>query len=126
MKGDFKQDLSLSDNLDNWQMITTLNQHVWCKCIRNRFLPDRIIPPEPYGLLSYLKTILNYKYLVSSVYLFENNNGMSTQVPIHHIYYTECKELLEWNEHLGRNITIRYFEHAWELERLQQLVLGSI
>ena len=125
MKEYFKQDLSLEDNLGDWQMLTTPTQSIWVKCIRNSFLPDTIMPVDPYGLLTYLKSILNYEYLVSSASLFENNNKLSTQVPMHHIYYTECKDLLEWNEHLGNTITIRYFEHAWELERLQKLVLAS-
>ena len=125
----FKQDLDVSDNLSDWQMITTENQFVWVRMISNRFLP-KPIPANllyPYPLLDYLKGRLKYKYLISSVSLFKNNNRLSTQVPMHRIYYTECKELLEWNTHLGdNNIHIRYFEHAWELERLQKLVLQEI
>jgi hypothetical protein len=125
----FKQDLAISDSLSDWQMITTENQSIWVRMTYNKYLFNSPIPHHrlyPYALLDYLKEALHCKYFVPSVNLFENYNRLSTQVPMHQIYYTECKELLEWDKHLGNNITIRYFEHAWELERLQKLVLQEI
>lgn len=120
----YKSELSIEDIGSEWKMLTTINSHVWYKLEQNRFLPKgTYIQPEPYSLLKYLKEIYKYQYLVPSVSLFENNNRLSTQAPMKHIYYTDCYELLEWNEHLGC-VEVRHFEYSWELERLQKLVLG--
>lgn len=122
---EYKSELSIEDIEVEWKMLYTKNSHVWYKLESSRFLPKgTFLSPNHYDLLSYLKGRLNYRHLVPSVNLFENNNRLSTQVPMKHIYYTECYDLLEWNQHLGY-VMIRYFEHAWELERLQKLVLNK-
>ena len=119
---EFKTELDLNDIESEWKMLCTDNNHIWYKLKGNRFLPKgKYMEPHSYDLLAYLKGTLNYEYLVPSVNLFKNSNRLSTQIPMKHIYYTECEELTEWNAHLGY-VEVRYFEHSWELEQLQKLV----
>lgn len=125
MTGNFKHDLDSTDFYNDWVMLTTLNNSVYVRKQDNRLLPKgEFILPSPYELLEYLKVLFECQYLVQSVNLFENNNQLSMQVPMKHIYYTECKDLLEWDKHLGY-IEVRYFEHTYELERLQKLILNK-
>ena len=123
MIANFKHDLASTDFDNDWVILTTLNNSVYARKQRNRFLPKgEFILPSPYELLEYLNVLFECQYLIQSINLFENSNRLSTQVPMKHIYYTECKDLLEWNKHLGY-IEVRYY--TYELERLQKLILNK-
>ena len=63
--------------------------------------------------------------LISCTCLFENQKHLSTQVPMHRVYYTDNPELTEINGAL-RNTKIVYTDQFRDIKRLQDIVVEMI
>jgi hypothetical protein len=78
------------------------------------------IPYSDHELIGWYKTKVGGD-TIPSLHLFLNSEGLSTQVPMHHVLYTDNKELLRINEAL-KSTTIRYTEEFHCINKLQELV----
>jgi hypothetical protein len=59
--------------------------------------------------------------LIPCVNLFLNNERLSTQVPMHHVYYTDNIELECLNEAL-QTTTVKFTEEFYDIKRLQSII----
>ena len=80
------------------------------------------IPYSDGELISWYKEQVGGE-LVASINLFLNNERLSTQVPMHHIYYTDNIELENINDAL-RHTTIKFTEEFYCIKRLQEVIKG--
>ena len=86
-----------------------------------RFQVD--IPYSEGELLSWYKDQIGGE-LIPNISLFLNNERLSTQVPMHHIYYTDNIELENINEAL-RHTTIKFTEEFYDIKTLQRVIRGE-
>ncbi len=122
MKDQFKLILDTEDNEDEWDCLFTSEDSV-CVWVKKKY-SDRFQMNIPYcssALLVFLKELYSAE-VVEGSNLFLNRNGLSLQVPMHHVYYTNSKSLCEWEKYL-HGTSLRYFEYTFELQQLQNQIL---
>lgn len=113
---------------DDWYKIDSTIA-IWHKKYYSRLFKDeegkdKVMPYYEGELLRWYCKEKNYN-IVSHIAMFENNNRLSTQVPMRHTYYTENKELLALNVAF-RLTTIKYSEECYEMERYQEIIKGLL
>ena len=78
------------------------------------------VPYSESELLSWYKKQVGGE-LIPCVNLFLNNERLSSQVPMHHIYYTDNIELECLNEALQTS-TVKFTEEFYDIKRLQNII----
>jgi transposase-like protein len=81
------------------------------------------IPYSEVELISWYKGITGAE-TIPSISMFLNRQRLSTQVPMHHKYYTDNPEMENINDAL-QHTTIVYTEQFYDIKTLQMVVRGT-
>ncbi len=95
------------------------NPSIWYKKKQGRFGD---IPYSDYNLLKWLQSYWEGE-LIPCVCLFENQQHLSTQVPMYHKLYTNNRELCLINAAM-RNVEVIYTDEFNDIKRLQELIVN--
>ena len=112
---------TLPDKLDQWEVVLRTPK-VWAKIEHGTFGKR---PISDHDLISWWKGKVSDTgetvNLVPSNALFFNQNRLSTQVPMKHVYYTNSKDMTLINGAL-RNVSIKFSEEWYAIRSLQDMI----
>ena len=111
----------IDENCENWRVINRAPMIYYKTRVSETF--GFQIPYSDGQLISWYKEQVDGE-VVPSISMFLNGQQLSTQVPMHHKYYTNTIEMENINGAL-RNTTITYTEQFYDIKTLQMVVKGE-
>ena len=116
-----KDEFSLHCVGDGWKVINESPLIYYKTRFSERFQVE--IPHSEGDLISWYRVQVGAE-IIPSISMFLNGQRLSTQVPMHHKYYTDTLEMENINGAL-QHATIVYTEQFYDIKTLQRAVKGE-